>query len=227
MKCEALICDLFGTLVDPLPHEARHGLQVARAVGAPSGPFALLWRETAHERMSGRFASIEDTVAHICARLGIRPSPEDLGRAASVRQRELGEFMTPRPDALVMLRAVKRGGLRTGLISNAGPEVSEAWRETLLATSVDGAIFSFDAGKTKPDPDIFLLACKQLDIQPDACVYVGDGGDDELSGAESVGMRAILLRVEGDLAEESYRREAREWKGRTVTTLTALLPFVL
>ena len=45
----------------------------------------------------------------------------------------------------------------------------------------------------KPDPAIYLLACNQLDVPPSRCLFVGDGGDNELSGAMQVGMTTVQV----------------------------------
>lgn len=224
MSLEAVVFDLYGTLVESLPHDVQHGLELARAVSAPPEKFASLWRESVYDRMAGKFASMEETVAHICAKLGISPSPMELQEAAVVRARALKSFIAVRPDAAETLLALKKAGLRTGLITNSGPGTAEAWQQTPLAGLIDEAVFSYEVRMTKPDPAIFRLACERLMVRPDACMYVGDGGDDELSGAESVGMRAVLLRMDGDHADEPYRREAVEWQGASVKALAELLP---
>jgi putative hydrolase of the HAD superfamily len=36
----------------------------------------------------------------------------------------------------------------------------------------------------KPDPRIFQLACKRLGLQPEDCLYVGDGGSNEFTAAK-------------------------------------------
>lgn len=48
----------------------------------------------------------------------------------------------------------------------------------------------------KPDPAIYLLACRRLGVAPEDCVFVGDGGDRELEGAAAVGMYSPSGRYE-------------------------------
>jgi putative hydrolase of the HAD superfamily len=53
------------------------------------------------------------------------------------------------------------------------------------------------------------------------CVYVGDGGGHELSGARAAGMRAVLLAADDWLANETYDRE-EGWDGPRIGSLSAL-----
>jgi len=40
---------------------------------------------------------------------------------------------------------------------------------------------------------MYRLACTGLAVTPAECLYVGDGGSGELTGAAAVGMRPVLL----------------------------------
>lgn len=51
--------------------------------------------------------------------------------------------------------------------------------------------FSFTEGVAKPDPEIYLRALHRLGVQPEAAIFIGDGGDNELAGAEEAGLRAF------------------------------------
>ena len=48
---------------------------------------------------------------------------------------------------------------------------------------LDAKIYSVRLGVCKPDPRIYLAACRELDVSPSECLYVGDGGSHELTGA--------------------------------------------
>jgi FMN phosphatase YigB (HAD superfamily) len=50
-------------------------------------------------------------------------------------------------------------------------------------------VFSYAAGCVKPEPRIYLDAINQLGVSPADALYIGDGGDDELAGAERAGLR--------------------------------------
>lgn len=92
---------------------------------------------------------------------------------------------------------------------------AEAWAE--VRPHVAAEVFSCSVGLRKPDPRIYLLACEELGVEPAEALFVGDGDNDELAGAERVGMTAVLLERPG---------MDREWTGRRIQTLAELLALV-
>jgi putative hydrolase of the HAD superfamily len=82
-----------------------------------------------------------------------------------------------------------RRGIRLGTISNCMAEDVAAWPGCAFAPHFSCAVFSFAAGAVKPDVDIYLGALQCLDVKAEDALYVGDGGDDELSGARRAGLR--------------------------------------
>ncbi len=55
------------------------------------------------------------------------------------------------------------------------------------------SINAIDTGKAKPHPSMFLLACKQLAIEPEQLVHIGDNVDMDIVGATNAGCRSIWL----------------------------------
>ena len=49
------------------------------------------------------------------------------------------------------------------------------------------------AGWMKPDARIYEAALSGLGLEASECLFVGDGQNDELAGAERVGMTPVLL----------------------------------
>src|SRR5206468_8073197 len=86
------------------------------------------------------------------------------------------------------------------------------------APLVDAPVFSFVLGVKKPAAEIFLACCTQLGVEPADCLYVGDGGSNELVGARAVGMRAVHLSVPGEGGGVVYGRHAA-WDGEVVSSL--------
>jgi putative hydrolase of the HAD superfamily len=97
------------------------------------------------------------------------------------------------PDELMIgaVRGARGAGVRTGLISNS-------WGRTIYDDAVidelfDAVVISGDVGLHKPQPEIFLLACERLGVEPRAAIFVDDLREN-CEGAEAVGMRAVLHR---------------------------------
>jgi putative hydrolase of the HAD superfamily len=105
------------------------------------------------------------------------------------------------------------------LISVCTEEVPHVWDETPLAGTLDELVFSCDVGISKPDPRIYEIACERLGVEPAECLFVGDGANDELPGAERVGMGAVQLRAPG----EELTEPGKAWTGQSVETLSEVL----
>ena len=73
------------------------------------------------------------------------------------------------------------------MISVCTEDVPQVWDETPLGGEFDATVFSCDVGVSKPDPRIYEIACERLEVEPAECLFVGDGANDELPGAERVG----------------------------------------
>jgi phosphoglycolate phosphatase-like HAD superfamily hydrolase len=110
--------------------------------------------------------------------------------------------------------------------------------------SVNSYIESFHARNgfsrhrmTKEAPSVFdeevrklvspFIMCEQLAVNPQACLYVGDGSSRELTGASRVGMHAVLIRVPYEDSDDAHRLDAEEWQGSTVSALEDLLALVV
>jgi putative hydrolase of the HAD superfamily len=64
------------------------------------------------------------------------------------------------------------------------------WPGCPLSAHFTCAKFSFETGLVKPDPRIYLDDVEQSAVKPEEALFIGDGGDDELAGARSAGLRA-------------------------------------
>jgi putative hydrolase of the HAD superfamily len=59
---------------------------------------------------------------------------------------------------------------------------------------IDGAVYSSEIDWVKPHPEAFRAAMKAIrETDPAACVFVGDRPFDDIHGAKSAGMRAVLI----------------------------------
>ena len=88
-----------------------------------------------------------------------------------------------------MIDGLRNRGIRLGVVSNCFAEDVVAWPNSSLASRFDCTVFSFEVGLAKPDPEIFREAARRLQVDVSQAWFVGDGGDEELSGAEQAGFR--------------------------------------
>ncbi|HUB42247.1 MAG TPA: HAD family hydrolase, partial [Streptosporangiaceae bacterium] len=112
-------------------------------------------------------------------------------------------------------------GFGIGLVSDCTIELPDAWSRLPLAAVVDAPVFSCLEGTRKPDPRLFRKVAADLRTEPGQCLYIGDGGGRELTGASGIGMRAVLLAGPDWHAHRDHNRES-DWTGRRIGSLTEL-----
>ena len=223
---DAVVFDLWGTLVDELTHPEANRLvyrrktdETADLLGVGHDEFASAWSATSPDRMVGRISSTEATLSQICRQLGSEPGGERIRAAAQIRYEYVRDALSPRRGTVETMSTLKASGYRVGLISNCTEEVSRLWESTPFAPLVDTAVLSFDAGLAKPDARIYELALSGLGVSAKRCLYVGDGSDGELSGAAKAGMTAVLIRAPYDRADGA--RES--WDGEVISAIPGVL----
>jgi len=225
MSFKAVIFDLFGTLVEPFPVPHYH-----RTIGAMAGILALpqeiflqRWQHCYQDQEEGRFSCVEDTINAVCCQCDIAPPANQIGSAAHLLLDFTQNIWHPRPDAFDTLAQLHSKGMATGLISNCPPEVPAAWPSSPLAQLIDHAIFSCVVKVRKPAGQIYRMAADELHVQAQDCLYIGDGGAFELSGAKSAEMSAVLLSVPGEEDPYNLSPEARVWAGPRVKSLSEVV----
>ncbi len=224
MTFAAVVFDLFGTLVDDFSRHRYDQVyrQMADAVAAPLDDFRRAFGQSLRDRSVGVYDTIEQNIAHVCAQLGLSPSMSAVQAAAAHRYAFIRRTMTPSPDVLDTLSTLKQAGLRLGLISNCGPDVPQLWPEIALSAHMDTALFSCRERLQKPASELYHIACQRLQHPPSACLYVGDGSSEELTGAKQVGMVPVLKRTNLGNVYDSVRPEVASWRGHMIDEIREL-----
>ncbi len=228
MKYNAVVFDLFGTLVDNLPYEEYQNTlrRVASILTVPFNDFRQLWSETAYERNVGTLPTVEANIGYICKKLGRNTDDAQIKLAAEIRNDFITEVMRPQQDSMGVISRLRSQGLKIGLISNCSPETPEVWRKLSLVSLFDMAIFSCLVKLQKPDPRIYQMAIEKLVVKPENCLYIGDGDSQELSGASRVGMNPVLIRLAGENGSQPHLIKREEWDNPRISSLTEALALV-
>ena len=204
---KAVVFDFFGTLTDPSAEGGRRAsfAATAEALGVPVEAFCTTMASTFRERATGAFGDTRATLQAVAQRCGVSPTPAALDEATAVQRAGAAAVRTPRPGALPVLAALRRRGLRLGLISDCSSELYESWAATPFAPLIDAAVFSWREGCRKPDQRLYATAARRLGVAPQQCWYVGDGGSREHWGAATAGMRPILVTNASYPTAAAYR----------------------
>jgi len=208
----AVIFDLWNTIaVWPEDLWAETRPRVAEHLGLTVEEFESRWYgELAHMREIGPMSDVLDL---------FDLSPDDVERVTALRREVTRKGLVPVPGAVETIAALRERGLKTGLITVCSEDVVSLWEETDFHGLFDAEVFSAAVGLRKPDPQIYGIALEKLGVEAKDAMFVGDGANDELGGAERVGMTAIGVdSPTGELPED--------WNGLRIRELPELLKLV-
>lgn len=108
----------------------------------------------------------------------------------------------PYRDTEPTLRALRERGVRIGIVSNVPVELAPIFEAQGLRGYVDAFTQSYEVGAEKPDPAIFLEACRRLGVPPEEALMVGDHAIAD-GGALRAGLR--FLHLDGEVPAGGVR----------------------
>ena len=189
---KAVIFDMYETLITHYNSPLYFGSEMAKDAGMSVEDFFVLWRdkEIDDNRTKGQL-TLEEVLERIF-KTNDCYSKELVDKIVKKRMDVKREcFKHLHPHIVPMLRKIKEQGIRIGLISNGYSEEVGPIKESELYPYFDVACLSYEVGMKKPDEKIYLRCMEELDVEPEECLYVGDGGSNELEGANKLGIRAL------------------------------------
>ncbi len=131
------------------------------------------------------------------------------------------------PDAPGVFAGLRERGIKIGVLSNTIWPRSvhqEIFERDGVAELIDGAVYTSEIPWTKPHPEAFRAALGAVGVDdPASAVFVGDRVFDDIHGAKSVGMRAVLV-PHSDIPVEQIPTAGTP--DATVHRLAELLPVV-
>lgn len=188
----AVIFDMYETLITHYhgQSDVYFSANVAADSGVPVEKFRPRWRGLDGDRTTGKY-TLEETLALIM-RENHCYSSERI-RMITQKRKEFARscFQNLHPEIIPMLTALRERGILVALISNCFSEEAEVIRESILFPYFDEVCLSYELGVKKPDAKIYEHCMHALGVLPEECVYVGDGGSQELEAARKVGMTAV------------------------------------
>jgi len=184
---QAVLFDLDGVLVSTDEYHYRSWLRLSKEEG-----FDFFDHEFNHQfRGVARMECVE-----ILTRASGRTyTSEQKKEIADRKNRYFAESLTSvtqdelLPGALAALQELKRRGIKIAVASNsrnARPIIRQVGIEQYLDAIVDG----HEIENSKPDPEVFLLAAKNVGVAPAHCIVVEDAIAG-LEAAKRAGMKAL------------------------------------
>lgn len=160
-----------------------------------------------HERALG-FAKTEmEIIDKIMAIMPFKVNVVQKEQVLFAREQRMKNALTMiSEEVLDTLQKIKLKDIKLGLISNADCIDCKYWNQSPLFRYFDDAVFSCNVGLLKPDRQIYEFAMQRLNVLSEQCLFVGDGGSNELWGAKTAGMGTVFSEM---LETKMLNRENR------------------
>ncbi|MFN2378432.1 MAG: HAD family hydrolase [Candidatus Binatia bacterium] len=227
MKPEAIVFDLFGTLVSfddaRVPTREIDGRRVPMTIpllpellarflpGVGEVQFlAELRRSGAEilERKRREGVEVPTRVRFENALRTLGAAGETLGEVATAMAARhmdtLARSVVCPPGRVELLRFLARGH-RLALLSNFddGATARRVLAEAGLDEYFELIVISEEEGIRKPSREIFARTCRRLQLEPSRCLYIGDTLVEDIEGASGAGLAALWIRPEAAEPMES------------------------
>lgn len=187
---KAVIFDMFETLVDLFEGRTYFSENIASDMNLPVDTFRMAWHATESFRSNGQF-TIEDAVTKTLTAFGCG-SAENVELVCRKRREALEDTFRSVPEAVgALLQELHERDIRIGVISNCYSDECKAIHECSIYPLLDAAKLSYEQGICKPDVSLYFRAAAELGVEPEECLYVGDGGCNELQAAKEAGMKPV------------------------------------
>jgi len=133
--------------------------------------------------------------------IGAGGDPQDVEKDLPVmRQILMDTFRTskgykPYRDVIETLDALKRDGIKMGIVSNSDSRMHDVLRHLRISKYMDVIVLSEEESVEKPSPILWQIACERAGVAISRDVlHVGDELVADFRGAKDAGLDAILLR---------------------------------
>jgi putative hydrolase of the HAD superfamily len=129
---------------------------------------------------------------------------------------DCGEGWRLAPGATALLERLRGAGLKVAIVSNWHGGLHAILQDLGVTRLVDFVVVSADVGYRKPHPEIFHVALRQSGVPAASVLHVGDTWDEDVLGAQAVGIVPVHLTRDG----------TREGSHRTIRDLSELAAIV-
>ena len=187
---KAVIFDMFETLVTHFESPVYMAKQICADIGITESKFREIWDSTDKDRTLGK-KTLEEVIEEVLL-VNHCYSRELFEMIIDKRRKSKIEcFNHIHPKVIPMLTVIKEMNIKIGLITNCYFEERNVIRSSILFDYFDAVCMSCELGLSKPDAAIFQKCTHALEVAPDECLYIGDGGSFELEAAQTMGMHPV------------------------------------
>lgn len=171
----------YGEVLSMSPSE-HDRLGIVGTAGAEYDAFwPAYWKH--RDQLDHGTISVPEYWGRVGADLGLDFGPAQLQRLWAI---DFRSWISVEPGSIDILHDLHAGGTRLALLSNAGFDFGDAFRNAPFAQYFEQIFVSAELGLLKPDPEIYRHVARELGIEPSQMVFV-DNKKVNVEGAESIG----------------------------------------
>ena len=193
MSMRAFFFDLEGVIVRT-EYQAPSEHLAARLIMNDADVTKIVFESETSRQASLGAISTDEHWAAVTRKLR-RPAPE----AQAIRQEFFGGDVVDRL-LLDFIRGL-RPRYKTGVISNAWPDMRDYIVENKFDDAFDSLVVSAEIGVIKPEPKIYQIALEQFQVQPNEAAFVDDTRVN-VEAACKLGMHGILFQSQAQVLDE-------------------------
>ena len=173
----AILFDMDGTLIDSEPLWLKAGIEIMAEVDCH-------WDQ--QDQINCLGGPAERTERYMQERSkNIKPYGYFINRLHEVMKTKIANELDLIPNALELLKECKDLGIKTALVTASSRDLMMIVLKRFPLGTFDVVVSRDDVKKSKPNPDPYLLAAKQLSVEISKCLVL----EDSLTGVES-GLRS-------------------------------------
>lgn len=203
MPLSAVIFDYGMVLSNPADPEAHH--ELIRVFGAPPEDFEREYWAFRHAYDEGQFDG--RGYWQRCANgAGVTLTDRQIRQLIA---NDIRMWSTLNPTMVDWAVSVSRAGFKTGILSNIGFELADAYKQFDWVREFTHNTWSCELRLAKPDPAIYHHVIDALQVRPEEAIFLDDRQENILS-AEAVGIQGILFRNAQQLQEDLHARGLAE-----------------
>ena len=211
---KAIIFDFWGTLVENGVNSSPLK-QVMSIMHLDNLPFSAFVASFERSFMTKRYESLAEGFEITCKNFDIRYNQRVIDDLIGLwnKNRLLAK---PFPETIKVLEELKAKGLKLALISNTDAFSIEPLLEKYgMSKYFDAIVMSYKTGILKTDKKSFEIILKELGIEKEEVIMVGDSLQSDIAGAQNAGIKGVLVD----------RRNMREYENK-VSNLEELNKFL-
>jgi putative hydrolase of the HAD superfamily len=189
---KVIFFDLFFTLVTPKYNDFKNEYDVLKITEDEWESYAED-NELYEKRARGKEKIPMKIIEDIITKMEVDISDCDKNEILRLREERFKKSLIEVDLNIIdVLLNLKKSGMKICLISNVDIIDVMHWKESPLYNLFDDVIFSYEVGCIKPQAEIYNIALSRMNAKPEECIFIGDGGSNELKGAKELDIKTIL-----------------------------------